>query len=724
MSFSAPTAISLVGDARLVRNVFRPATALVPAVTYISYVAEIDGVMRLVLRSTAGVDFSEIIIPTIVRDIDSYSIVCREDDKLLVAWSDRVSCRLFTFDINNPTTTSAPVIIADGFNPELSTPVANKLQIFYTRASDVFRRISSDNGDTWTAEQALSNPTNTSFDRYGMGQKPNTTKVHYLTDLGYGPKASNGVALPMSVQGSTTLLLNGTNPVTENLTEGQPAGVTNYYTMNDANMSGGSILDVGGGGVTLGLDNGTNNSTTGQISQARSFDGSTRWRAGSTSDLAFAGDLTIRFWVKINNYNVNHHPIAKAYGGEYGFIIRTDGQLAVYWGSAGGLASPYQGLFTAPGTIVPGTWYHVTYTRDIASRVARLYLNGVIVMQDTIFVLPSTSGQFAYVGYSPWTNQHMQGAVDELVFNNVALTPLQVKLSYEKGIAGNADTVSASTSLLTYRDVSGTYKLHPQGTFQRPQARNQLGIQGLSTNAKMWGESAAFSGVVLPATFETWLKLGTNNSEKDAMFDNHAPLSDIVGSFSYREGLWSIGFQNNKRLRFTYFGALLGTGNVSVTNGSGAIVGSGTSFLTQFKNGDFVKFSSGNTIYQISSISDDTHLSLTGNYTDVTASGLMMSKIGKHNLIQTTPANVYRPDSFNYYGLSLDGSIDGVTLVLNGYRMKTFWLVEQFNIPVAAPGSWATSYTEGKGTVLDSVRISNVAKSLSTMRNYFRGLTL
>jgi hypothetical protein len=69
------------------------------------------------------------------------------------------------------------------------------------------------------------------------------------------------------------------------------------------------------------------------------------------------------------------------------------------------------------------------------------------------------------------------------------------------------------------------------------------------------------------------------------------------------------------------------TGTVTVTNGSAAVVGSGTNWASDsdpVMAGDSFTVIGDNATYQVASVQDDTHLSLTTNYTSrATASGLL-----------------------------------------------------------------------------------------------------
>ncbi len=63
------------------------------------------------------------------------------------------------------------------------------------------------------------------------------------------------------------------------------------------------------------------------------------------------------------------------------------------------------------------------------------------------------------------------------------------------------------------------------------------------------------------------------------------------------------------------------TGTIAVTNGSNAVVGSGTTF-TSGMVGKMVRVGSENTFYKVSAFTDATHITLSSNYTGTTASGL------------------------------------------------------------------------------------------------------
>ena len=62
-------------------------------------------------------------------------------------------------------------------------------------------------------------------------------------------------------------------------------------------------------------------------------------------------------------------------------------------------------------------------------------------------------------------------------------------------------------------------------------------------------------------------------------------------------------------------------GTVSVTNGSQDVVGTNTYWRNNIKVGDFFKIVGESEYYEIASVTDDTHLSLTTPYQGATGSG-------------------------------------------------------------------------------------------------------
>lgn len=63
------------------------------------------------------------------------------------------------------------------------------------------------------------------------------------------------------------------------------------------------------------------------------------------------------------------------------------------------------------------------------------------------------------------------------------------------------------------------------------------------------------------------------------------------------------------------------TGTVTLTQGSTAVTGSGTSWLANVTAGDYIKLSSSGTFYEVLTVNSDTSITLTTSYAETTASG-------------------------------------------------------------------------------------------------------
>jgi hypothetical protein len=92
--------------------------------------------------------------------------------------------------------------------------------------------------------------------------------------------------------------------------------------------------------------------------------------------------------------------------------------------------------------------------------------------------------------------------------------------------------------------------------------------------------------------------------------------------------------------------AIAGT-TVSVTNGSKAVTGSGTTFTTDLQVGSIVEITSGtSTKNRVASITSDTALTLSDNFSGTTAGTLAIASVTK----QLMPKNVYRQSTGGTYG--------------------------------------------------------------------------
>jgi hypothetical protein len=100
------------------------------------------------------------------------------------------------------------------------------------------------------------------------------------------------------------------------------------------------------------------------------------------------------------------------------------------------------------------------------------------------------------------------------------------------------------------------------------------------------------------------------------------------------------------------------TGTATATSGANTVVGVGTSFNTQIANGDYIRFQSCTTIYQVSTTTNATHMQLTTTGPNVTANSLVIAN-GHMSLIVTS----------GNFGLA--DRIAGTTALISSYTDTT-----------------------------------------------------
>lgn len=178
----------------------------------------------------------------------------------------------------------------------------------------------------------------------------------------------------------------------------------------------------------------------------------------------------------------------------------------------------------------------------------------------------------------------------------------------------------------------------------------RLRIEG--ANAHNWGLAAPSSSPVPSA--------GSQTSVTIAEFDSSEAWK--VARFS----------ENEQKFNPTFEDVVSTAGSLSATNGSAAIVGTGTAFEpTMVGKNITVKGLDANVITTIAAVADATHLTLTTPYTDTTASGLTYSitetvsavkfdagnkQSGTHSLhVEANPAGRWQAELAIAKNLELDG---------------------------------------------------------------------
>ena len=146
---------------------------------------------------------------------------------------------------------------------------------------------------------------------------------------------------------------------------------------------------------------------------------------GNLPDLTITGDQTISMWLYPTDASVRRNPYAKAYGGSGSLTQETSRYVTYYYGTAGGNASPYQGVGSgAPLNL--NQWNHIAVVRDLTNNQIRWYVNGVRTSTTTPAYNPATADNLdAYIGRGYEYNYH--GRIDETAIFNHALSEWQIK---------------------------------------------------------------------------------------------------------------------------------------------------------------------------------------------------------------------------------------------------------------------------------------------------------
>ncbi|WP_233841174.1 phage tail sheath C-terminal domain-containing protein [Dyella sp. 2HG41-7] len=157
------------------------------------------------------------------------------------------------------------------------------------------------------------------------------------------------------------------------------------------------------------------------------------------------------------------------------------------------------------------------------------------------------------------------------------------------------------------------------------------------------GTTEYFPSVSYDNTQSNWVQTVVNDPDNGSQLINMAtPTSAQLTAIEALASMYQTGFVGAAVTPYSVASTLCGTtnatGTAAITTGSSSVVGTGTHFTTDLKFGQWITFGSDatNTPYRILSISNDTSLTLAGNYTGANeaASTIVVAN-------STVPANDY-----------------------------------------------------------------------------------
>ena len=259
----------------------------------------------------------------------------------------------------------------------------------------------------------------------------------------------------------------------------------------------------------------------GKVGQGLNFSGPEQGLivpASSSLNVGQSEGLTVEAWINPADA-VNAYPLAdwsRDLANSTAFGLANSGALYGYIGNGEGR---YVYISSPPGIIMPNVWQHVAFTYHKASRLGRLYHNGLEVAVRSFGVLhPDTDADFRIgqrLGYDSY-----RGLLDEVSLYNRALNVDEIQQVYQGGSAGKCAPVCGSTAAPLVQDFEpgnpATYTL------------NQLVS---APAASVQNANAGSSG-----RFLRLLTDGVNDNVNVITFDQTAPGPDqtVRAEFDFR----------------------------------------------------------------------------------------------------------------------------------------------------------------------------------------------
>ncbi|VGO16683.1 Bacillopeptidase F [Pontiella desulfatans] len=186
------------------------------------------------------------------------------------------------------------------------------------------------------------------------------------------------------------------------------------------------------------LYNGATN-LQGIVAEAFSFDGANDYFAAPDSSLysphvGADGEMTVMGWIKVPSLPSSERPfIAKGTSGawEYALYLKNDGSVrfSIWTLSGSGYAA------ASGGSVAPNQWHHVVGTLR-KGQFARIYLDGVLVGEDTTFSGNTGDGTAPFYIGRRGDGYYFPGLVDEVMLFDTALSSNEIASVYAAGVAG------------------------------------------------------------------------------------------------------------------------------------------------------------------------------------------------------------------------------------------------------------------------------------------------
>lgn len=273
--------------------------------------------------------------------------------------------------------------------------------------------------------------------------------------------------------------------------------------------------------------------------------------------------LTVEAWVKLDSTNLTQEIVNKGSGSNYEWAIRvnSDGAVYAYLYQAGGgdyMVTPFS------STLVANNWYHIAMVANTSTPSLKLFLNGVLIAEDTTTAGSYTNGTAAVrVGERADGNRDVDGVVDEVKIYGYARTGSQIAWDYNQGApvghwkfdecqgatlfdsANTANTAAITIGASGAQSAVGTCAT--SATTARYTGRE--GKINSALNFDGTDDYAVRTGSKLPTTdftYTAWVNRSATNNSSTIL-----KISPGDGTNELKFAITSSGSTNVNKLRFT-----------------------------------------------------------------------------------------------------------------------------------------------------------------------------
>lgn len=168
---------------------------------------------------------------------------------------------------------------------------------------------------------------------------------------------------------------------------------------------------------------------------ALSFDGSNDYvDFGSPAVLNITGDLTLEFWIKVDDLSAARAVISwinDSAGFPFHVVLLTDGTIRFNRSESGS----GQAFDSDSGEVTTGSWLHIACTHDTAANQAVIYVDGASVKSGAHTVNVDSGDGF--LSLSRRDGQYFDGIIDEVRVWNVVRTQTQIQDNMRAALDGD-----------------------------------------------------------------------------------------------------------------------------------------------------------------------------------------------------------------------------------------------------------------------------------------------